>query len=59
MVSVGLILIVFSSIRLFKEFPPRGKKGQRNQTKEFLLYDRRYFLSKLIELPDTTTRDGM
>lgn len=28
-VSVGLILIVFSSIRLFREFPPRGKKGDK------------------------------
>ena len=32
-VSVGLMLIVFNSIRLFREFPPRKKKGVKESDK--------------------------
>lgn len=32
-VSVGLILIVFSSIRLFREFPPRKRRGVKGSDK--------------------------
>lgn len=32
-VSVGLILIVFSSIKLFREFPPRRRRGVKESDK--------------------------